>query len=112
MAVTLISTPTARIGPGTALPRSLVFGNGITGVGIGAGIHATAADNRIEGNNVTDNDRGIDVDTAGSLIVKNSASGNGPPATDNYVITGTQTIGAIVTATGTIAADPWANFWF
>ena len=47
-------------------------GNG----GDGAGIHATSSDNRIEGNNVTDNDRGIDVDAAGNLIIKNSASGN------------------------------------
>ena len=46
------------------------------GVGDGAGIHATGLDTRIEGNNVTDNDRGIDVDNTGNIIIKNSASGN------------------------------------
>jgi parallel beta-helix repeat protein len=93
---------------------SRVFGNNCDsnefGGGNAAGVHATGSDNRIEGNNVTDNTRGIDVDAGGNLIVKNSASGNGTPATDNYAITGTNTIGAIVTATGTITADPWANF--
>lgn len=79
--------------------------------GDGAGIHVagSATDNRIEGNNVIDNDRGIDVDAAGNLIIKNSASGN----TTNYAITGTQTIGPIITATGTITSkNPWANFEF
>ncbi len=46
------------------------------GGGDGAGIHATSADNRIEGNNCTDADRGIDVDTSGSIIIRNTCSGN------------------------------------
>lgn len=80
--------------------------NGVTG-GDGAGIYVTGSDNRIDGNNVTDNDRGIDTDAGGNLIIRNSASGN----TTNYDITGTQTIGPIITATGTIAStSPWANF--
>ena len=33
------------------------------GAGDGAGIHVTGSDNRIDGNNATGNDRGIDVDT-------------------------------------------------
>src|SRR2546423_2088904 len=41
---------------------------------LGAGIHTTGANNRIEGNNVTGNNRGISVDGTGSLIIKNSAS--------------------------------------
>lgn len=44
--------------------------------GVGAGIHVTSIDNRIEGNNSTDNDLGFDVDVAGNLIIRNSASGN------------------------------------
>jgi parallel beta-helix repeat protein len=78
-------------------------GNG----GDGAGIHVTSSDNRIEGNNCTQNDRGIDVDTSGNFIVRNTCSGNGT----NYDIAGTQTIGPIITATGTITStNPWANF--
>lgn len=46
------------------------------GNGYSTGIGATGSDNRIESNNVTDNDRGIDVDIAGNLITRNSASGN------------------------------------
>jgi parallel beta-helix repeat protein len=93
--------------------------NGTFG-GDGAGIHATSSDNRIEANNVTDNDRGIDVDVAGNLILKNSASGN----TTNYAIAANNVFGAIVDRTAPASAavsgntapssagtiDPWANF--
>jgi parallel beta-helix repeat protein len=93
----------------------LIIGNNCTvngsGTGDGAGVHVTSSHNRIEGNNVASNDRGIDVDVGGNLIIKNSASGNGTAGgANNYVITGTNTTGAIITATGTISADPWANF--
>ncbi len=44
--------------------------------GDGAGIHATSSDNRIEGNNCTANDRGIDVDNGGNFITRNICSGN------------------------------------
>ncbi len=50
-------------------------GNG-SAAGDGAGIHATSVDNRIEGNNCTDADRGIDVDASGNIIVRNTCSGN------------------------------------
>jgi len=46
------------------------------GAGNGAGIHVTNTDNHIEGNHCTDNDRGIDVDLQGSIIVRNTCSGN------------------------------------
>lgn len=79
------------------------------GSGDGAGIRVLNDYNRIEGNNVTTNDRGIDVAQGGNLIIKNSAGGNGT----NYVIVGTQSIGPIITATGTITTNnPWANFEF
>lgn len=90
------------------------------GTGDGAGIHATSFDNRIEGNNVTTSDRGIDVDAPGNVIIRNSASGN----TVNYDLAANNVFGAIVdrTAPGSGAVtgnsasssagttDPWANF--
>ena len=93
--------------------RNLVEGNTCISngnSGDGAGIHVIQTDNRIDGNTVTTNDRGIDVDVAGNLIIRNSASGN---TTANYDWAGTQTIGPIITATGTITStNPWANFLF
>ncbi len=81
-------------------------GNGRSG---GAGIHVTGSDNHIEGNTCTDATRGIDVDAAGNFIARNTASGN----STNYAITGTQTIGPIVSTTGVITnSNPWANFEF
>jgi parallel beta-helix repeat protein len=72
-----------------------------------AGIHIVGSDNRVEGNTVSGNDRGIDCDVAGNFIVRNSASGN----MVSYSITGTQTMGPVITATGVITtSNPWANF--
>ncbi|MBI5765334.1 MAG: right-handed parallel beta-helix repeat-containing protein [Planctomycetes bacterium] len=94
-------------------------GNGL-GAGNGAGIHATGSDNRIEGNNCTGADRGIDVDFTGNIIIKNTCSGN----TSNWEIAIGNSVGPIVVA-GTNAAvisgngpspstlgstDPNANF--
>ena len=77
------------------------------------GIFVAGTDNRIEGNNVTRNARGIDIGAAGNFIIKNSATGStgaGTPSA-NYDFNGfVQTNGAIVTTVGTIAADAWANF--
>jgi parallel beta-helix repeat protein len=74
--------------------------------GDGAGIHATGTGNRIEGNHVSCNDRGIDVDSTTNLIVKNSAKDN----TVGYDI-------VVGNKVGTITNDPtiataWANFDF
>ena len=105
---------------GTCIIRdNLSESNGST-TGDGAGIHTTGTDNRIEGNSVMLNDRGIDVDTFGSLIIKNSASGN----TTDYEIAGSNRYSPILfipvagtagvsgnSAAGTLtSADPWANF--
>ncbi len=61
--------------------RSLILNNSVSVNGadtatIGAGIRATGVDNRIEGNNCVQNDRGIQIDSAGNLIFSNSCSGN------------------------------------
>ena len=90
------------------------------GTGSGAGIHSTGSDNRIEANNVTDNSRGIEVESSGSLVIKNSASGN----SINYVLAANNVHGPMVDRTvpasaavnGNSAPDstgtthPWANF--
>jgi parallel beta-helix repeat protein len=74
---------------------------------VGAGVHATGTDNRIEGNNVATNDAGIDCDSAGNVVIRNSASGN----TDNYgQIVGGNDVGPI--GTGATSTSPWANISF
>jgi parallel beta-helix repeat protein len=79
------------------------------GVGDGAGIHATGASNHIEGNTVVGNDRGIHVDAAGNFIARNTARN----CATAYAVSGTQTMGPIITATGTITStNPWANFTY
>ena len=91
-------------------------GNG----GDGAGIHATGSDNRIEGNNCTRSDRGIDVDVAGNIIIKNTCSGN----TSNWevaignvclVILAPPTVAAISGDSGGLSpgsTNPNANFTY
>ena len=89
------------------------------GSGDGAGIRATSADNRIEGNTCTGADRGIDVDAAGNIIIRNPCSGN----TTNWDIAAGNAIGpivvagssAVVTGNGPAASslgstDPNANY--
>lgn len=92
------------------------------GAGTGAGIHfmsgGPGTGGRIQGNNVTDNDTGIKVDTAGHFITQNTAQGN----TLNYVIVASNKVGVIVASPNSVAisgstggagvgsTDPWANF--
>ncbi len=84
----------------------------------GAGIHVVGGQNRIESNNVSGCDRGIDVDAAANLIVRNTCALN----TINFSIVSGNTLGVIVaagtngsaingsSAPGTIGtADPWSN---
>jgi parallel beta-helix repeat protein len=101
-------------GDGIRVPNNCIIrgnlcdGNGFFS-GDGAGIHVSGLGCRIEDNNVSRNDRGLDVDAAGNFIARNSASSN----TTNYSITGTQTIGPILSTPGTItSSSPWANFSF
>jgi len=89
----------------------------------GAGIRATGADNRIEGNNCTTADRGIDVDGAGNIIIKNTCSGN---TIANWDIVANNVVGPILDRTAPASAailgnsapsslgstDPNANFTY
>jgi hypothetical protein len=77
--------------------------------GIATGIHATGSGNRLEANNLTAADRGIDVDFTGNLIIRNSARLNGV----NYDIVPGNSVGPIVTsATIGTSSNPHANYSF
>jgi len=90
------------------------------GAGLGAGVRIVGSDNRIEGNNCTDADRGINVELAGNIIIKNTCSGN----TLDWVIAANNYYGPIINRTGVVTAavngaaaagtlastDPNANF--
>ena len=92
--------------------------NGNAG-GNGAGIHATGSDNRIDGNNCTQADRGIEANNAGNVIVRNTCATN----TTDWVLAANNVFGAIVdrrapasalvngfTAASSLGStDPWAN---
>jgi parallel beta-helix repeat protein len=101
----------------------VIRGNNCTGNGFiandGAGIHATSTDNRIEGNNCTGADRGIDVDFSGNFISRNVCSGN----TNNWdvvsgniiLVVNAATAGAVTGNAGGTApgsTDPNANFTY
>lgn len=76
----------------------------------GHGIYAPSPDNRIEGNNVTEN-KGYGISAAaGNLVIRNSAKGN---ISGQYDIGGAQ-YGPIVPAAGGAITNtnPWANFEF
>ena len=78
--------------------------------GDGAGIHVYGVDNRIEANQVTENDRGIQIEMPGNLVIRNSASGN----MDDYgSIVATNTVGPIVDNTNILSNNsPHANYRF
>lgn len=88
------------------------------GVAAGAGIHATGADNRIEGNNCTGpSARGIDVDASGNFITRNTCSGNTTNwdvVAGNIILVVNATLAPAVTGnSGGVApgsTDPNANF--
>ncbi len=70
------------------------------GANDGAGIHVLNSHNRIEGNNCTDADRGIDVDGASNVIVRNTCSGN----TINWTFVASNYYGPIIDRTGFASA--------
>jgi parallel beta-helix repeat protein len=73
--------------------------------GDGAGIHATGSDNRIESNHCADSDRGIDIDGAGNLIIRNSCTGN----TINWAIAANNVFGAIIDRTAVVSGEVIGN---
>jgi parallel beta-helix repeat protein len=107
---------------GESIIRNNVCDSNGVSTGDGAGIHVTFGDNRIEGNSCTRNDRGIDVDAAGNIVVRNTCSGN---TGVNWAIVVGNAVAPIVQAATNAAAisgstyagalgsaDPNANFTY
>ena len=99
-----------RVGNGSFVVRNVCRQNGLNGDGAGIHVAGSTSGSRIEGNNVLLNDRGIDVDFGGNLIIRNSASNN----TTNYDIAVGNHYGQIVSLPGAgfTNSNPWANFEF
>jgi len=86
----------------------------------GAGIHATAGGNRIEGNNLVINPTGINVEVGGNLVLGNSVSAssvvNNSIAANNRYRPIVNIVGSAPAVNGSSAAstltssDPWTNF--
>ncbi|MFO0984984.1 MAG: right-handed parallel beta-helix repeat-containing protein [Planctomycetota bacterium] len=71
-------------------------GNEVSG-NFQAGLHVTSlARARLDGNNVTGNPRGIDVDSAGNMVFGNTVSAN----TTNFDIVAGNAVGQVVNVTG------------
>ncbi|MFQ5489396.1 MAG: hypothetical protein ACE5GE_01635 [Phycisphaerae bacterium] len=111
-----------EVASGSIVLNNSCDGNGPAGAD-GAGIHVTGSDNRVEGNNVTNNDRGIDFGfpTGGTnnIVIKNTARNNVDGATltnFRFPLGVLNTVGEILNFTGgggvlTAAnSSPWANF--
>jgi len=111
-----------EVASGSVVLNNSCDGNGPAGAD-GAGIHVTGSDNRIEGNNVTNNDRGIDFGfpTGGTnnIVIKNTARNNvdGVTLTNYKFPLGVlNTVGEILDFTGgggvltASNSSPWANF--
>jgi hypothetical protein len=101
--------------PGCVVSDNVVRNNNTGNFASSAGIFLNDANNRIENNQVYGNGGvgagiGGGAGYAGNIIIKNTVSGGGA---NNYVITGTQVVGPIITTAGTITStSPWANFSF
>jgi len=91
-------------------------GQGLFG---GAGISVDGTDNRVEGNNCTGQDIGIDVNASGNIIITNTCSGN---TTNWTVVANNKCLVVLGTNAGAINGDaggtspgstnPWANFTY
>lgn len=90
-------------GSGALIVENACASNGRSGSG--AGVHAGGPYNRVEGNHVVDNPRGIEVDAGRNLVVRNYATGNGV----NYDISGSNIVGTIVTSEAQMNAAANAN---
>lgn len=101
-----------RVGGHCLLVGNTCNGNG-AGAGNGAGIAVGSEGNRIDSNNVIDNDQGIRVTSGPNIIIRNTAKNN---AVTDFDIAGGNKVGPtndLFDANGVITnTNPWANFSF
>ncbi len=76
--------------------RNNCTGNGFS-TGNGSGIRSSGDNSRIDGNNCTNNTRGIEVTGSGNIIIQNTAAGN---TVVNYTIAAGNAVGTIINVSG------------
>jgi Right handed beta helix region len=101
-------TASANTGDGIKVNSlSRVEGNTCEENGAGAGVHVAGQGNRIDGNTVARNVRGIDVDLGGNLVVRNDAILN----TTNFdIVPGNADANVASPGSNFFLLWPWANF--
>jgi Right handed beta helix region len=101
-------TASANTGDGIKVNSlSRVEGNTCEENGAGAGVHVAGQGNRIDGNTVARNVRGIDVDLGGNLVVRNDAIIN----TTNFdIVPGNADANVASPGSNFFLLWPWANF--
>ena len=92
------------VGNTTLVIANNLYANGLGPSG-GAGIFVEFGGSRIDGNHLTNNDVGIDVDGTSNLIIRNTAMNSSGL---NYDILAGNEVGSIVTTV--VGAGPWDNF--
>jgi parallel beta-helix repeat protein len=76
--------------------RNNCTGNGFS-TGAGSGIRSSGDNSRIDGNNCTNNSRGIEVTGSGNIIIQNTAAGN---TVVDYTIVAGNAVGTIINVSG------------
>ena len=96
-----------RVGSFGRISRNHCEGNGRSGEG--AGIEVSGIDNRVSGNDVLLNVRGIVIRDGGNFISGNLSIHNGEGESDDYDIVPGNRVGPIVVAPAE-SGSPWSNF--
>ena len=94
---------------GCHIVNNFCRGNGLAAADA-AGIYVENNGCRVEGNTLNNNDRGIDVDTAGNIIIGNTSRAD----TTSYDIVAGNAVGQIINAAGSTitTSNAWANFQY
>ena len=101
--------------PGSQIIGNTCYGNNTSGGAADAGIYINDSSNRVEDNHVTGSGHaGIVVNNFNyNVIIKNTVSGNTNVLANNYIVTGNNALGPLISTFGIITnSNPWANFAF